>query len=115
MRRQEWKNGVLYDKVVNLLQNLSWGGMVQGFDSMGHCPISMIAAYLSDDWINNKHMHQFTELIECCLLSDTRHTSEMYILDPWSSTYLSQFDNTPDHPYHTLSLSVQHPNGSRDT
>jgi hypothetical protein len=99
MRRQERKNGALYDKVVNLLRNLSWGGMVQGFDSTGPCPISMIAVYLSDDWLSDEHMHQFTELVERRLLGDARHASETYILGPWFSTHLSQFDDTPDHPY----------------
>ncbi|KAF8493747.1 hypothetical protein F5888DRAFT_1806075 [Russula emetica] len=78
----EWKNGILYDRVVGLLQNVSWGGTVQGFNSTGHFPISMIAAYLSDDWLSDVHMQQFTELLERHLLSDSRH-----------------FDNYPDHPY----------------
>jgi hypothetical protein len=99
MRRQEWKNGDLYNRVVSLLWNVSWGGIVQGFDLMGHCPISMITAYLSDDWLSDEHMHQFTELLEHCLLSDARHAGETYILGPWFSTHLSQFDDSPNHPY----------------
>lgn len=99
MQRQERKNGVLYDRVVSLLQNVSWGGMVQGFDSTGHCPISMIAAYLSDDWLSDEHMHQFTELLEHRLLSDSRHAGKTYIMGPWFSTHLSRFDDNPDHPY----------------
>ena len=96
MRRQQRKNGVLYDRVVGLLQNVSWGGTVQGFDSTGCCPISMIAAYLSDDWLNDEHMHQFTDLLERRLLSDTKHAGETYIMGPWFSTHLSQFDDSPE-------------------
>jgi len=99
MRRQERKNGVLYDRVVNLLQNISWGGTVQGFDSTGHCPVSMIATYLSDDWLSDDHMHHFTELLERRLLSDSGHMSETYVMGLWFATCLSKFDDHPDHPY----------------
>ena len=99
MQRQWQKNGVLYDRVISLLQNISWAGMVQGFNPMGNCPISMIIAYLSDDWLSDEHMHQFTKLLERHLLSDARHTGETSILGPWFSTHLSQFDNSPNHPY----------------
>lgn len=99
LRRQEWKNDVLYDQVVCLLQNISWGGTVQGFDSTGHCPVSMIATYLSDNWLSDNYMHQFTELLKCHLLSNARHASETYVMGPWFLTHLSQFNDHPNHPY----------------
>ena len=92
-------NGVLNDRVIRLLQNVSWGGTVQGFDTTGHCPISMITAYLSNDWLSDEHMLQFVELLECHLLSNARHASGTYIMGPWFSAHLSKFDDYPDHPY----------------
>jgi Ulp1 family protease catalytic subunit len=59
----------------------------------------MIAAYLSDNWLNNEHMHQFTQILEHHFLSNVKHAGETYILGPWFSTHLSQYDNSPNHPY----------------
>jgi hypothetical protein len=59
----------------------------------------MVTAYLSDDWLSDEHMHQFTELLERRLLSDARHAGETSIMGPWFSTHLSQFDDSPNHPY----------------
>lgn len=99
LKRQERKNGVLHDRMVSLLQNVAWGGMVQGFDSISACPISTFATYLSDDWLSDDHMNQFTELLERRVLGSPQHAAETYVMGPWFSTHLANFDKEPDHKY----------------
>lgn len=98
LRRQERKNGALHDRVVSLLQNISWGGTVQGFDASS-CPISMLATYLLNDWLTDEHMSQYTEILDRRILSSTKHAVETCIMGPWFSTHLSNFDRHPDHAY----------------
>lgn len=98
LRKQERKNGMLYDRVVSLLQNISWGGTVRGFDA-DSCPISMLATYLSDDWLTDEHMSQYTELLQRRVFSSVQHAAETCVTGPWFSTHLSNFVEKPDHAY----------------